>query len=75
MSVSRCVRCRRSVPAIPTGWNGVWKLGILKSVICPECQSVEENMEAAIDDATLRYVSKDGLPASLPKAVRSDDGN
>lgn len=74
MSTRMCVRCRRGVPAVPTGWNGVWKLGILKSVICPECQSVDENLEAEVHDATLNYVSKDGMPASLPKTGRSEDG-
>lgn len=75
MSANRCVRCRRTVPAVPTGWNGEWKLGILKSVICPDCQSVEENIEAEINEATLSYVSKDGKPASVPKTGRSEDGN
>lgn len=36
-------------------WNGSYRSGRLLSIICPDCQSADQNAEAAINEATLDY--------------------
>lgn len=53
--VIRCTRCSRRLRGDASAWNGEFRAGELVAVICPSCQSVEENHEAAVNDATLTY--------------------
>lgn len=53
--VIRCSRCDRRLRGNADAWNGEFRAGKLVAVICPSCQSTDENLEAAINDATLDY--------------------
>lgn len=53
--VIRCTRCSRRLRGDAAAWNGQFEAGRLVAVICPTCQSADENAEAAINDATLTY--------------------
>lgn len=52
--VLRCSRCKRRQRTLD-GWNGVFRDGVLVAVLCPDCQTPEENAEAEIHAATLDY--------------------
>lgn len=58
--VMRCSRCKRRQRTLH-GWNGVFRDGAMVAVICPGCQSPEENAEAEINEATLTYSNRGGL--------------
>lgn len=60
----RCGRRARSLQAM-TDWNVVLELGVIISLLCPDCQTPEENAEAAINEATLDYAVID-LPSWTP---------
>lgn len=66
-----CNRCGR-----PLDGAGEWTLetryGVVVAVICPDCQTPEENAEAVIRDSTLDYLStRDGRIIGRPKINRS----
>lgn len=69
--VIRCGRCTRRLRGNADAWNGVFRAGTLVDVICPTCQTADENAEAAINDATLDYgiTIQDGklMHAAAPK--------
>jgi len=52
--VERCSRCRRRLRSI-TGWNTVFRQGVVVGLLCPDCQTPEENAEAEINAAGLDY--------------------
>lgn len=54
MATSRCSRCGRRLRSM-TGWNVNVVAGNVVDFICPACQSPEENAEAEINEATIRY--------------------
>ena len=68
--VARCQRCGRRYRG--TGeWNVVVENGVITGVLCPGCQTPEENAEAVINEATLVYGRRsDGLLVSYPRAAR-----
>ncbi len=70
MSV-RCQRCQRRAEGDLQGWNGTVSGGRVVAVLCPDCQTPEENAEAAIKEATLDYGTdeQDRLVA-WPKGTR-----
>ncbi len=53
----RCARCRRRYrnPHENDGWNATVKRGVVIGYLCPDCQTPEENAEAAINEATTNY--------------------
>lgn len=62
-----CSRCNR-IGADRGDWNGVFRQGSLVAVLCPNCQSVGENAEAAVNEAMLGYgVNASGLPVAEAK--------
>lgn len=48
-------------------WNVVVELGVITGLLCTDCQTVEENAEAAVNEATLDYAVIDGRLAGRPK--------
>ncbi len=36
-------------------WNAVLRHGVVVGLVCPICQSAEENAEAVINEATIDY--------------------
>ena len=65
-----CQRCGRRYRG--TGeWNVVVENGVITGVLCPGCQTPEENAEAVINEATLVYGRRsDGLLVCYPRAAR-----
>lgn len=50
------------------GWNYVFRGGARVCVYCPDCQTPEENAEAAINEATLEYaMDEQGRPMARHK--------
>lgn len=50
----RCMRCTRRWRG-SDDWNSTWIQGQCIGLLCPDCQTPEENAEAAINDAGLDY--------------------
>lgn len=68
MTKLTCSRCG-STGTDRGDWNYEFKSGSLIAVICPRCQTPEENAEAEINEATLEYgLDSRGRPAARPKA-------
>lgn len=59
--VERCTRCRRRMRSI-AGWNAVFRRGVAVGLLCPDCQTPEENAEAEINEAGLDYSRMRQLP-------------
>lgn len=62
MPPMRCERCGRPLDWHDCeGWNGCYEAGRLYAVICPECQTGAENIEAEANGAVTDYeVQADG---------------
>lgn len=54
MSVVKCSRCSRRYRG-HGDWNYTLENGVIVGVLCPDCQTPEENVEAAINESTLTY--------------------
>ena len=55
---AKCQRCRRRYRAGAADvdqWNATVRAGIVVALLCPACQTPEENAEAEINAATLNY--------------------
>ncbi len=66
---SRCGRRYRDRGRDSGEWNAIIKSGLVIAVICPDCQTPEENTEAVIRDATLIYsTDSDGRLRATPRA-------
>lgn len=68
----RCTRCNRRHRTFGTddGWNVEFRQGIFVAKICPDCQTPEENAEAAVKAATLDYrIDAFGQLVTFPKTV------
>lgn len=50
----RCSRCDQPWDQ-QDDWNAELKSGFVVAVLCPACQSPEENAEAVINEATVAY--------------------
>jgi hypothetical protein len=48
-------------------WNVELHAGIITQILCPDCQTPTQDMEAAVNDAMLDYSSHDGLLVGKPK--------
>jgi len=53
---TKCERCARKYRD-RGAWNGVYEAGVCVALLCPRCQTVEENAEAEVNEATLVYSS------------------
>jgi transcription elongation factor Elf1 len=51
----QCSRCGSFSLRTIERWNAIYKAGVLVGVLCPDCQTVEENLEAEINFATTDY--------------------
>lgn len=51
---NRCARCDRRCRG-QAGWNCTVVAGVIVALLCPACQTPEENAEAEINAATLDY--------------------
>lgn len=49
-----CTRCN-TTGTHRGDWNGIFRDGLLVEVCCPGCQTLEENAEAVVKEATLEY--------------------
>ncbi|GAA4668526.1 hypothetical protein [Gordonia humi] len=67
----RCTRCGRRARKQIEAWNVETRSGRIVAVICPTCQTPEDNAEAEINEATIEYigVTPDGRIYGRPKAV------
>ena len=52
--VIECDRCGRRTRN-HAGWNAIFEQGRIVGHLCPNCQTPEENAEAAVNEATLAY--------------------
>jgi hypothetical protein len=66
-----CDRCGRRVRTLAAmaGWNVVVKSGYITGLLCPSCQTPEENAEAATNEATLDFAVINGRLVGSPKGV------
>jgi hypothetical protein len=48
-------RCRNPAAFVTDEWNATLRQGVVVGHLCPDCQTPEENAEAAIHEATLVY--------------------
>lgn len=71
---TRCQRCSRRYRG-QTNWNVVVDKGVTTGILCPDCQTPEENAEAEINEATLDYQGSlsDGRLWAVPKDIKSAD--
>lgn len=71
--IRRCDRCHRRLRqhGMET-WNVVVESGYITGLVCPGCQTSEENVEAEINEATLDYCGmlSDGRLVAQPKVIR-----
>lgn len=72
----RCHSCPRewTVEAPDAGeWNVEMKTGVPQWLLCPNCQTVSQNMEAEINYATLDYgTDAFGRVIAIPKGVNDE---
>ncbi|MCP2255083.1 hypothetical protein LY13_003857 [Prauserella aidingensis] len=69
MTTWKCSRCRR--PYRGRGdWNITVEDGVVVGALCPRCQTVDENTEAVINEATTDYLGAgpDGRLRGRPKS-------
>lgn len=65
----KCTRCGRRYRG-QDDWNAVARQGVILGVLCPACQTPEENAEAVIKEATLDYFRlSDGRVMTRPKGT------
>jgi len=63
----KCSRCGRKYKG-RGNWNYVFRGGARVGVHCPDCQTPEENAQAAINEATLEYaMDEQGRPMARHK--------
>lgn len=64
----KCVKCGKKNRG-RGDWNVEIKNGVAQWIICPSCQSPEQNAEAAINEATTDYTGPNafGLFTGRPK--------
>lgn len=63
----RCERCDRRYKG-RGDWNVTVVAGVVVGLLCPSCQSIEENAEAEVNRATLDYgLRGDGRLVGTPK--------
>lgn len=65
-----CSRCGRRLRSVSSAhdWNVILESGRIIGLICPDCQTAEENAEAAVNEATLDYGVRGGRIIGRPKS-------
>lgn len=58
--ITRCRRCRRRMRH-PNGWNVEMIAGIEAGYLCPECQTIEEDLEAELNLTLGRSSAAEGF--------------
>lgn len=58
--VIRCDRCSRRLrnPRTDSRWNATFDRGNVVGYTCPDCQTIDENTEAEVNEATLEYCGR-----------------
>lgn len=70
MSKLKCSRCGKRLRGVGDGWNATLSRGVVVGVLCPDCQTPDENAEAEINLATTDYgVNAFGRLVGFPKGV------
>ncbi len=54
MPALRCHRCEKRYRG-RGDWNCTLRQGVVLNVTCPDCLTTTENLEAAINEATIEY--------------------
>ncbi|GGG50806.1 hypothetical protein GCM10011374_11780 [Kocuria dechangensis] len=68
-TLSRCHRCGKKYRGRGE-WNVEMRRGVPQWILCPDCQSPEENAEAAINEAMLHYGRDSfGRCLAMPKGI------
>lgn len=58
----KCDRCKGTPTAQDRHlWNVTVKQGIIVGFLCPNCQTVEEDLEAQVNEATIDYQGVDAF--------------
>ncbi|WP_189819667.1 hypothetical protein [Streptomyces olivaceoviridis] len=74
---SRCTRACWKDGGDFRRWNGTMSRGILVALICPDCQTPEEHIEAEVKEATLDYAGAvpdaAGRPVVAPRLENDQD--
>lgn len=60
MKTLRCDRCNRRYRNQPD-WNGIFRNGFMTGVVCGDCQTVDENTKAVVNEATTNYLGVDAF--------------
>lgn len=65
--LDHCARCEKKYRG-RGDWNATMRSGRIVGLLCPSCQTPEENAEAAINEATLDYaIDPLGRSVARPK--------
>ncbi|NMN01322.1 hypothetical protein G1C96_1911 [Bifidobacterium sp. DSM 109958] len=59
---SRCHRRYRDTAKDADLWNAVFRDGRMTGVLCPDCQTAGEDLEASVNDAMIDYSTTRLLP-------------
>jgi hypothetical protein len=68
--VKRCTRCGKRQRR-DDGWNLQWIGGYVTALICPECQTPEENAEAAVEEVLTDYSTWRTVNATDPDVAET----
>lgn len=67
-----CDRCT-SIFVGHGDWNVTLEKGVVAGLLCPACQTVDENVEAVINESTIDYsVDDGGLVRGQSKGVKPE---
>lgn len=66
---AKCGECGRRPKGAKdaAGWNCTLVKGIITGYTCPDCQTVEQDLEAAVNAALLDYHVRNGRFYGIPK--------
>jgi len=66
---AKCTRCQKKYRSRGE-WNAVYNAGIMTGILCPACQTPEENAEAVINQATTFYgTTQPAQPADVAELL------
>ena len=78
--IIKCQRCNKRLRRNADGWNVQFDKGRIVAHLCPDCQTSDEYLEAAINEATIDYsetmlgVGEEGVRDCLESAgLDADD--
>jgi hypothetical protein len=53
------------------GWNVQWIAGYVTALICPLCQTAEENAEAVVEEVLTDHSTSESISPATPDFVRA----